>query len=455
MTSRFGSFLAELKRRRVYHVAIAYIVVGLGVLGAAELILDPLGLVGARPFIVVFTLLGFPLAMVLAWAYEVKPEEPFRSSAPLRAAYEARRGSAFPTTLTLSFLVGSLTPAGCTQYVEVDADPGPQAYYRTGFPLRDVSGALESATASVVQILVQRSYETYLFAEDNAPTTPQLESPGSDVRVLAVDTVSSRETTTSTGVVIASSLRRLTILTTDHSTHFPDTIVNYFGAEGRGAGLEPAQRAIERISIKTQQANTVSGPRFVDPFEILARNQGEDLALVGVTFTQEFGPCVGRRLLGLCVERDRPPGLAAGDPQRLSLGSLVYIIGHPAGAQVVTHGIVSEPHRGPNASFLIDGLWNEGMSGAPILAIRGDVGGLEWVGISRAAAARTEYRLVAEEWAERSQDPRRPYEGPIYLQPVQEIRYGITFSVPMTVIRRFLDEEQTLVRNRGYPFPSF
>ena len=357
--------------------------------------------------------------------------------------------------LTLAFLVGSFTPAGCTQYVEVDADPGPQAYYRTGFPIRDVSGALESATASVVQIFVQRSYETYLFAEDNAPTTLQLESPGSDVRVLAVDTVSSRETTTSTGVVIASSPRRLTILTTDHSTHFPDTIVNYFGAEGRGAGLEPDQRAIERISIKTQQVNTVSGPQYVDPFEILVRNQGEDLALIGVTFTEEFGPCVGLRLLGPCVERDRPPSLAAGDPQRLSLGSLVYIIGHPGGSQMVTHGIVSEPNRGPNASFMIDGLWNEGMSGAPILAIRGDVGGLEWVGISRAASALTEYRLVAEEWAERSQDPRRPYEGPIYLQPVQEIRYGITFSVPMTVIRRFLDEEQTLVRGRGYPLPSF
>ena len=76
MASRFGSLLAELKRRRVYHVAVAYIVVGLGVLGAAELILDPLGLEGARPLIVVLTLLGFPLALVLAWAYEIKSEEP-------------------------------------------------------------------------------------------------------------------------------------------------------------------------------------------------------------------------------------------------------------------------------------------------------------------------------------------------------------------------------------------
>ncbi len=74
MPTRIGSFMAELKRRHVYQVAAVYIAVGLGVLGAAELILDPLGLGAARPFIVIITLLGFPLAVVLAWAYERTPE---------------------------------------------------------------------------------------------------------------------------------------------------------------------------------------------------------------------------------------------------------------------------------------------------------------------------------------------------------------------------------------------
>ena len=44
MAPSLGVFLSELKRRRVYRVAVAYIVVGLGVLGAAEVIMDPLGL---------------------------------------------------------------------------------------------------------------------------------------------------------------------------------------------------------------------------------------------------------------------------------------------------------------------------------------------------------------------------------------------------------------------------
>ena len=74
--SRLSSFLAELKRRRVYHVAVVYVVVGLGVLGAAEVILDPLGLGALRAYIVILVLLGFPIALVLAWAYELRPEEP-------------------------------------------------------------------------------------------------------------------------------------------------------------------------------------------------------------------------------------------------------------------------------------------------------------------------------------------------------------------------------------------
>ncbi|MCJ7630270.1 MAG: hypothetical protein MUO50_17995 [Longimicrobiales bacterium] len=78
MVSKIRAVFYELRRRKVYRTAAVYGAVGLGILGAAEVILDPLGLEGARPYIVIFVLLGFPIALVLAWAYEVKPE----SSAP-------------------------------------------------------------------------------------------------------------------------------------------------------------------------------------------------------------------------------------------------------------------------------------------------------------------------------------------------------------------------------------
>jgi serine/threonine-protein kinase len=77
--------LSELRRRKVYRSAGVYVAVGLGVLGAAEVILDPLGLGGARPYIVILVLLGFPIALALAWAYEVKPESSTPAPDPLPA----------------------------------------------------------------------------------------------------------------------------------------------------------------------------------------------------------------------------------------------------------------------------------------------------------------------------------------------------------------------------------
>ena len=67
MTSKIPSFLGELKRRKVFRVAAVYVAVGLGILGAAELILEPLGLDSLRPYIVILVLLGFPIALVMAW----------------------------------------------------------------------------------------------------------------------------------------------------------------------------------------------------------------------------------------------------------------------------------------------------------------------------------------------------------------------------------------------------
>lgn len=75
LVEELSHFSAELRRRRVYRAAVAYVVVGLGVLGAAELILDPLGLEAVRTIVVVLVLLGFPIALVLAWAHDIRPEE--------------------------------------------------------------------------------------------------------------------------------------------------------------------------------------------------------------------------------------------------------------------------------------------------------------------------------------------------------------------------------------------
>jgi len=81
------NFLAELKRRNVYKVALAYAAVGWLLIQIATTTFPVLQIpTWAMRLVVVLVLLGFPIALVLAWAYEMTPEGILR----------ANRGDAVP-----------------------------------------------------------------------------------------------------------------------------------------------------------------------------------------------------------------------------------------------------------------------------------------------------------------------------------------------------------------------
>jgi hypothetical protein len=69
------AFLAELKRRRVGRVAIAYLAIAWAVTEASSVILPALRVPEwTVTFVVVFLLIGFPVAMILAWVFDVGPQ---------------------------------------------------------------------------------------------------------------------------------------------------------------------------------------------------------------------------------------------------------------------------------------------------------------------------------------------------------------------------------------------
>jgi TolB-like protein len=94
------AFLAELKRRRVGKVAIAYGTIAWLVTEASSVVLPALRLPEwTVTFVVVFLLVGFPVAMILAWIFDVGPQgierteplvgEPVSTRVKLRVAYAA------------------------------------------------------------------------------------------------------------------------------------------------------------------------------------------------------------------------------------------------------------------------------------------------------------------------------------------------------------------------------
>src|SRR4029077_12731112 len=70
-----GNFFAEVKRRNVYKVAVAYIVGGWALSQGIAQVFPVFDVPNwAIPLIVLLIIIGFPVAVVLAWAFEITPE---------------------------------------------------------------------------------------------------------------------------------------------------------------------------------------------------------------------------------------------------------------------------------------------------------------------------------------------------------------------------------------------
>ena len=65
-------FWAEIKRRHVFQVAVAYVVVAWIILQVVDVLKEPLRLPeGFDTVVVVIVAIGLPLALVLAWAFDL------------------------------------------------------------------------------------------------------------------------------------------------------------------------------------------------------------------------------------------------------------------------------------------------------------------------------------------------------------------------------------------------
>ncbi len=91
------SFWSELKRRRVIRVVITYVLVGVATGGAAEVFLPNLGAPGwVLPTVLALLILGLPVALVLAWAYEMTPSGIVRDTGAGEVAEAGKSGESIP-----------------------------------------------------------------------------------------------------------------------------------------------------------------------------------------------------------------------------------------------------------------------------------------------------------------------------------------------------------------------
>ncbi|MCL7970142.1 MAG: hypothetical protein M8867_11020 [marine benthic group bacterium] len=129
-TPGYQRFFAELKRRRVFRVMAVYGAVGFVIIQIAELIVPALLLPEwTYRFITLLLLLGFPIAVILAWAFELTPEGVKRteeaSPGELTRIIEAPASKRWPAgILALAGVTALVIGAWYVGRSSVDGNPG-------------------------------------------------------------------------------------------------------------------------------------------------------------------------------------------------------------------------------------------------------------------------------------------------------------------------------------------
>ena len=205
-TQGYQRFFAELKRRRVFRVMAVYGVVAFGILQVADIAFPLVGLPEwTITLVLLLSLLGFPVAIVLAWAFEQTPEGLKRTedaaeheiaaiaSAPLGQRWPVGVAAAVGTAL---FLVGAwwmFDGPGLDSVATVDTDApvesiavlpfvdmspaGDQAYFGDG-----LAEELLDALAKVEGLVVAARTSSFRFRGEDVDI-------GDVARQLGVQTV--------------------------------------------------------------------------------------------------------------------------------------------------------------------------------------------------------------------------------------------------------------------------
>ncbi len=96
--SPFARLFAELRRRRVIRVAVMYAIAGWVVIEVASTVLPPLNLPDwSVKLVIVLIALGFPIAVVMGWMFDIGPHGVERT-APIEVAKKTRIAAVQPVT---------------------------------------------------------------------------------------------------------------------------------------------------------------------------------------------------------------------------------------------------------------------------------------------------------------------------------------------------------------------
>ncbi len=309
--------------------------------------------------------------------------------------------------------------------------------YDTEFPYKTCSKQIGEIAKSVKKLHCIAEYKTYILPLEAEVTIDMI-----DKKLLRQKNVKKKfdsESVIGTATIIFYDQEKIGLLASAHVVNYPDTIIGYYEDIEKNE-----KKIIQTFSIKIRQLNYVRDLPISKNLKILAIDEKLDIVILG----QEVDP-----------ERKKEVNVFSypvGNSDELEWGSFVYIMGYPSGYQMITRGIVSTPGGKHKKNFLIDALFNKGISGGVVLAIKDGVPNFELVGMAKSVSANYENILVPiEENHMKQYNPSVPYKDNIYVKVKKEINYGITYSIASNSIVDFIKNHETQLANQGYFFSQF
>ena len=314
-----------------------------------------------------------------------------------------------------------------SEKIDIEADNK----YDSEFPVKNVSKELEFLSTTVKKLDCLAFYKSYVFSPDN-----DIKLKDINENVLKNESLTSTvisEAVSGTATVIYFDGNRIGLLTCAHVVDFPDTVIIRY-ENGKGP--------IEVISVKIKQQNFVKDLPSGDNVEVLATDQKNDIAILEkVLDDKDSNPTVLNYPLG--------------NTRDFQWGSVVYVMGYPAGQLMVTTALVSDPIRARRGKFTTDALYNRGISGGPILAIRDGVPNFELVGIASSASAKQVFYLKPGKESPEFINPDEAFTGDLFVDQYKEIRYGVSFNISIEEITGFLNKNRSMLTNRGFDMDQF
>ncbi|WP_234570277.1 S1 family peptidase [Rhodohalobacter sp. 614A] len=325
--------------------------------------------------------------------------------------------------------------AGCSSTRDIGRHSGnatDTGYYRNHVNSGLIRMQIEEGFRSILRIQNNVIYRTYQFYLDELPSESEVH--GQNLNEISVQSYLDDQSTAGTAIVLTEFRGRYALLTAAHTVSYPDTIWHY-----HDDSPDPDDPLVEAVSVRQSVNHFVIMENGIVRLELGPSDMRRDLAIM-TNINQ-----ANRNLMA-------PLSLPIGNSQELGWGDMVYALGYPKGAKMVTMGTASRSDH-PTRSILIDASFNRGFSGGALFAVRNADSGLEFMGIVTSALGENETYLTPEISETKDFDPDVPYTGQLYVRNTPRINYGITNAVAINEIMEFFIENEEEMNDLGMIIP--